>query len=104
MCFKKTGGKTWDQLEIPDKTNDVEQQYLRYERVEHLRQAIYGLKPTLRHVIEIHQRDDSSVQEIATLTGLSLAATKSRLIRARTVLRAVLDPNNHAHAAAPRLK
>ena len=94
-------GETWHQLEIPDKTNDVEQQYLRDERVEHLRRAICGLSPTLRHVIEIHQRDDSSVQEVATLAGLSLAATKSRLLRARTVLRAVLDPKNH-RAAAPR--
>jgi RNA polymerase sigma-70 factor (ECF subfamily) len=94
-------GETWHQLEIPDKTNDVEQQYLRDERVEHLRRAICGLSPTLRHVIEIHQRDDSSIQEVATLAGLSLAATKSRLLRARTVLRAVLDPKNH-RAAAPR--
>jgi RNA polymerase sigma-70 factor, ECF subfamily len=93
-----TDGETWHQLEIPDKTNDVEQQYLRYERVEHLRQAICGLKPTLRHVIEIHQRDHSSVQDVATLAGLSLAATKSRLLRARTILRAVLDPKNYAAA------
>jgi RNA polymerase sigma-70 factor, ECF subfamily len=47
-------GETWHQLEIPHKTNDVEQQYLRDERVEHLRRAICGLSPTLRHVIEIH--------------------------------------------------
>jgi RNA polymerase sigma-70 factor (ECF subfamily) len=30
-------GETWHQLEIPDKTNDVEQQYLRDERVEQFR-------------------------------------------------------------------
>lgn len=98
MPIEFTDGETWHQLEIPDKTKDVEQQYLRDERVEHLRQAICGLKPTLRHVIEIHHRGDSSVQEVAALAGLSLAATKSRLLRARTILRAVLDPKNHRAA------
>jgi RNA polymerase sigma-70 factor (ECF subfamily) len=91
-------GETWHQLEIPDKANDVEQQYLRHEREERLRQAIRGLSPTLRHVIEIRQRDNSSVQEVATLAGLSLAATKSRLLRARIILRGLLDPKNHAAA------
>ena len=38
MLIEFTDGETWRQLEIPDKTKDVEQQYLRDERVEHLRQ------------------------------------------------------------------
>jgi RNA polymerase sigma-70 factor (ECF subfamily) len=33
-------GGTWHQLEIPDKTHDIEQQYVRDERVGHLRRAI----------------------------------------------------------------
>jgi RNA polymerase sigma-70 factor (ECF subfamily) len=40
-------GETWHQLEIPDKTNDVAQQYLGDERVNHRRRAICGLSPPL---------------------------------------------------------
>jgi len=41
-------------------------------------------------VVEIHQWSDRSVKEIAEIAGLSVAATKSRLLRARTVRRRAL--------------
>jgi predicted HTH domain antitoxin len=37
--------------------------------------------PALRNVLKIHQPNESSVKEIAELAGLSIAATKSRLLR-----------------------
>jgi len=93
-------GETWQHLEIADQTKDVEQHYLKRESLEHLRRAISGLRPTLRHVIEIHQSNDTSVKEVARLAGLSVPATKSRLLRARAILRRVLDP--HKIGAMPR--
>ena len=93
-------GEAWQHLEIADQTKDVEQHYLKRESLEHLRRAISGLRPTLRHVIEIHQSDDTSVKEVARLAGLSVPATKSRLLRARAILRRVLDP--HKNGAMPR--
>jgi RNA polymerase sigma-70 factor (ECF subfamily) len=93
-------GETWQHLEIADQTKDVEQHYLKRESLEHLRRAISGLRPTLRHVIEIHQPDDTSVKEVARLAGLSVSATKSPLLRARAILRRVLDP--HKNGAMPR--
>ena len=77
--------------EIADQTKNLEELYASHERVERLRQAIYRLQPTLRNVVEIHQSNDCSVKEIAELAGISLAATKSRLLRARKVLRRVLS-------------
>jgi RNA polymerase sigma-70 factor (ECF subfamily) len=77
--------------EIADQTKNLEELYASHERVERLRQAIYRLQPTLRNVVEIHQSKDCSVKEIAELAGISLAATKSRLLRARKVLRRVLS-------------
>jgi RNA polymerase sigma-70 factor, ECF subfamily len=83
--------ETWQPWEIADQTKNVEELYASHERVERLRQAIYRLQPTLRNVVEIHQSNDRSVKEIAELAGISLAATKSRLLRARKVLRRVLS-------------
>jgi RNA polymerase sigma-70 factor (ECF subfamily) len=81
---------TWKHWEIADQTKNVEELYARHERVEHLRRAICCLKPTLRNVVEIHQSNDSSVKEVAELAGISVAATKSRLLRARKILREAL--------------
>jgi RNA polymerase sigma-70 factor (ECF subfamily) len=85
-----TEGDTWRHREITDQTKDLEEFYARHERGEHLRRAICCLQPTLRNVVEIHQLNDLSVKEVAELAGLSVAATKSRLLRARVILRRAL--------------
>jgi RNA polymerase sigma-70 factor, ECF subfamily len=82
-----TDGKTWQQWEVADQTKNVEELYARHERIERLKRAICRLQPPLRNVVEIHQSNDRSVKEIADLAGLSVAATKSRLLRARKALR-----------------
>ena len=84
-------GETWQQFEIADQTKDVEELYARHEAAERLRRAIYRLQPILRSVVEIHQSNEGSVKEIAQLAGISVAATKSRLLRARNILRRALD-------------
>jgi RNA polymerase sigma-70 factor (ECF subfamily) len=89
-----TDGETWHQSEIADQTKDVEQQYLRHESLEHLRRAVCALRPTLRHVVEI-QLNDTSVEQVAKLAGISIPATKSRLSRAKGILRGVLDPEKN---------
>src|SRR3984885_7171220 len=84
-------GDTWLHREIADQTKNVEELYARQERVEHLKRAICRLHPTLRNVVEIGQSNDSSIKEVAELAGLSVAATKSRLVRARKILRKALS-------------
>ena len=76
--------------EIADQAQDAEELFVRHERAEHLRLAIGRLPPNLRSVVEIHQSNDGSVKELAELAGISIAATKSRLLRARKVLRKTL--------------
>jgi RNA polymerase sigma-70 factor (ECF subfamily) len=83
-------GETRQHWEIADQTQDIEELYARRERGELLRRAICRLRPTLRNVIEIYRSTDSSVQEVANLAGISVAATKSRLLRARAILRSAL--------------
>jgi RNA polymerase sigma-70 factor (ECF subfamily) len=86
-------GETWQHWEIADETKNIEELYARHERVERLRRAISRLQPTLRNVVEIHQSNDRSVREIADLAGISVAATKSRLLRARKILRETFVEN-----------
>jgi len=86
-----TDGDTWPYREIADQTKNVEELYARHERVERLRRAICHLQPTLRNVVELRQSDDRSVKEIAEFAGISVAATKSRLLRARKILRKALE-------------
>ncbi len=81
-----TDGETWQHWEIADETKNIEELYASHERVEHLRRAICRLQPTLRNVVEIHQSNDRSIKEIAELAGISVAATKARLLRARKIL------------------
>jgi RNA polymerase sigma-70 factor (ECF subfamily) len=82
-----TDGDTGQHWEIADQTKNVEELYARHERVERLRRAICCLQPSLRNVVEIYQSNDRSVREVAELAGISVAATKSRLLRARRILR-----------------
>ncbi len=86
-----TDGETWQPREIADPAKDVEELYARHETAERLRRAICRLQPALRDVVEIHQSNDGSVKEIAELAGISVAATKSRLLRARSILRRALS-------------
>src|SRR5229473_6231813 len=85
-----TDGETWQHWEIVDETKNIEELYARYERTERLRRSIRRLQPRLRNVVEIHQSNDRSIKEIADLAGISVAATKSRLLRARRILREAL--------------
>lgn len=95
-----TDGETWRHWEIADRTQDVEQHYVMHENAERLARAICRLNPILRVVVDIHQSDDRSVKEVAALAGISVSATKSRLLRAKTILRRAMGRMDSA--AMPR--
>jgi RNA polymerase sigma factor (sigma-70 family) len=80
-------GDAWQHWEVPDRRVNTEEHYARSERERHLKRAIHRLRPALRTIVEIQQVHDSSIKEIAEIAGISVAATKSRLLRARSVLR-----------------
>jgi RNA polymerase sigma-70 factor (ECF subfamily) len=82
-----TDGDTWRHWEIADPAKNAEEVYATHERLERLRRAIRRLAPSLRIVLEMHQSSDSSLKEVAEFAGISVAATKSRLSRAKKTLR-----------------
>jgi RNA polymerase sigma-70 factor (ECF subfamily) len=86
-----TDADTWQHWDIADRAKNVEELYARHERGERLRRAICSLKPSLRSVLEIHQSNDSSLRELAEFAGISVAATKSRLSRAKKTLRKAFE-------------
>ena len=86
-----TDGDTWHHWEIADTAKNAEEIYLTHEGLERLRRAIRRLAPSLRNVLETHQSKDSSLKEVAEFTGISVAATKSRLTRAKRTLRKALS-------------
>ncbi len=64
-----------------------EMQYGQEELRQILDQAIEGLKPIFRTVFVLRDVEDLSTEETAEALGLSIAAVKSRLLRARLQLR-----------------
>jgi RNA polymerase sigma-70 factor (ECF subfamily) len=84
-------GEIWQKWEVADRTQDTENLYAERCKAERLRRAISDLRPTLRSVVEIYHFEDISVHETAGIAGISIAAAKSRLLRARTVLRKALS-------------
>ena len=83
-------GASGDRWEMPDLREDPERCYSRREREDSLRRAIRRLRPNLRTALELQQAQEYSTQEIADSLGISSAAAKSRLLRARLSLRAQL--------------
>jgi RNA polymerase sigma-70 factor, ECF subfamily len=83
-------GESWQKWEIADQAQDIEKLYAEHCRAERLRQAVSRLRPPLRSVVEIYHFDNISVNDTAGIAGISIAAAKSRLLRAKTLLRKAL--------------
>jgi RNA polymerase sigma-70 factor, ECF subfamily len=80
-----------DRRELPDCRETPERRYVRHERSELLRKAIRRLPPVLRGALELQQAQEYSIQEIGNSLGISSAAAKSRLLRAKVRLQTLLQ-------------
>jgi RNA polymerase sigma-70 factor, ECF subfamily len=75
------------QWEIADRRPNPEDHYIELEKRRRLQSAISKLPKGYRHLVERRRRSEASIKEIAEEAGITVAATKSRLLRARHVLR-----------------
>jgi len=84
-----------DQLPIDfsDWRPNPEAQYETSELRELLASALRGIGPNLRVVFVLHDIEGHSLQETAETLGLSVAAVKTRSLRARLKLRERLSPH-----------
>lgn len=81
--------------EIEDWGENPEKRYSENQLKEILANAVGNLKLPLRVVFQLRDVDGLSIEETAQALGLSAAAVKSRLLRARLQLRERLSPHFH---------
>jgi RNA polymerase sigma-70 factor, ECF subfamily len=79
--------ETSEPWEFPDHAPSPERLCVGRETEELLRGAILRLPSSYRTVVELYHAKECSTNEIAQALGISVAATKARLSRARTTLR-----------------
>jgi len=70
-----------------------ERQLVRAELARYLRAAIANLPEDFRLIFVLREMEDMSVRETAEATGLPEATVKTRLFRARGLLRKALEPD-----------
>jgi RNA polymerase sigma-70 factor (ECF subfamily) len=76
---------------FPDQAPNPEAVYLHRERGVLIRRAIRALSPTIRQALQLQKVHELSVKETADRMGISISATKSRLMRARVDLKKALS-------------
>jgi RNA polymerase sigma-70 factor, ECF subfamily len=83
--------QAWGDWEFPDPSPNAEQIYSRRQTTDLLTRAVKRLPPSYRSVVEQYHGQERSVQEAADTVGITLAAAKSRLRRARISVRSTLE-------------
>lgn len=78
-------------LELPDKSRGPEHDLGRTEVAEILHQEIQRIPPLLRSVFLLRDIQQLSMPDVASQLGISVAAAKSRLLRARLELRSRME-------------
>src|SRR5258708_18167127 len=76
---------------VTDLAPNPEQDCLRQERSQILREALAELRPNARRVLELYELEGHSMKEIAEGMGISVAAVKARIFHARPKIRHELD-------------
>ena len=96
--YSLDGGIDGDDFKLPEPTetahNPEEACILNALENEGIR-AIRYLSPTLRVVVQMRYREDASLAQIAEMLGISESAVKSRLLRARSKIRAHLEQRQY---------
>jgi len=86
----KEDGST--ELEFPDWSSSPEREWVRQERAEAVQRAVASLAPEHREVIALHHLQGLEVRDMARVLKVPEGTVKSRLGRARAILRRKLAP------------
>ena len=78
--------------DVADWRNVPENRLMDKELVRQIQKAVEALAPAYRTVLVLAQMEEMSYDEIAQVTGLSVPAVKTRLNRARNMMRRRLEP------------
>ena len=86
------GGETL-LMEWRDTAPDPEQRYMMYKTSQKVNHAVRRLSPQLRNVLEMYYKNELRLKDAAKIFGVSEGAAKSRILRARHMLRRALNKN-----------
>ena len=84
-------GSETEELQVPDFSADVAAHVEGRELTDCVKSAIAVLPKPMREVYEMREIEGRSAEETARKLGISIPALKSRLHRARNIVRASLD-------------
>lgn len=84
---RSSGEENWSLTPISDEWSSPDRLYEYRETEERLHRAILRLRPTLQCVIRLYYVNELCLDDIASQLSISVAAVKSRLLRARRFVR-----------------
>jgi RNA polymerase sigma factor (sigma-70 family) len=80
-------------MECRDPAPDPEQRYMMSQTSQKLKRAVARLSPQVRILLEMYYKSELRLKDAAQILGISEATTKSRMLRARRMLRRSLKQN-----------
>ncbi len=87
---------------LPAKDPGPEETALSHEREQEAQQLLQQLSPSARAIVVLKYWNDLGLDEIAQLTGDTVANVKVKLFRARQAMARALDAQRRDRGAAPR--
>jgi RNA polymerase sigma-70 factor (ECF subfamily) len=78
-------------LDFPDSSPNAEQVYAKRQAIDQISHAVQRLPSLYRSIIGQYHAEERSMKEAADSLGITIAAAKSRLLRARLFIRSSLD-------------
>jgi RNA polymerase sigma-70 factor (ECF subfamily) len=87
MDLLTTDGERWISWDFPDPSPNPEQHYATCQTSAILARALEKLPKKSRQLLEHYHRDEGKMVDIANAIGITVGAAKSRLLRARRLLR-----------------
>src|SRR5579863_711807 len=80
-------------VECRDPAPDPEQRYMMSQTRQKVKHAVRSLSPQARTLMEMYYKSELRLKDVAKVLGISEATTKSRMLRARGLLRRSLKQN-----------
>jgi RNA polymerase sigma-70 factor (ECF subfamily) len=80
-------------MEFRDPALDPEQCYMMSQTSQQLKRAATRLSPQVRNLLEMYYKSELRLKDAAQIAGIPEATAKSRLLRARRMLRRSLNQN-----------
>ena len=90
-------GKEVQVLQVSDPMPNPEQVYAKRQAIHRVSQAVGKLPPGFRLLVERYHQDEVKLVDVANAIGITEAAAKSRLMRARIALRRHLNKDRTRH-------